>query len=307
MLFTPPQTPPNNPPVVTVWVHGTKSHESLPAPLARIGKKIAQGVAGSHVGFHHISELDQQHYEVLRASVLGTTSPLLFPQEYMYSFGWSGRLNLQARKDASQELFVQLKQLHYEIVEKTGLAPEFNIIGHSHGCNVVLHLAEIQDPDGFELTISKAILLACPVQKDTSHLINSPRFKRIYSLHSHTDMIQIIDMQGIKRKKRSEKPLFSERHFPTHPKLAQALIRWKNAPGEYGYDDPIMNKGALKYLTNFIKMVNFLKKDHGLLHIEFILLPFIRHLSGIIAQLDELFDAGSNCASHRDHDIILEL
>jgi hypothetical protein len=305
MVFTPPM-PPSKPAVVTIWVHGTKSHESLPTPLARAAKKVAQGVAGSEPGLHHVSELNQEHYEVIRASVLGTTPPILFPQEYMYSFGWSGDLNLQARKKASEELFVHLKQLHYEIVEKTGVAPEFIIIAHSHGGNVVLHLAEIKDPDGFELTITKAILLACPVQKDTSHLVASSLFKRIYSLHSHTDMIQVIDMQGIKRKKRSEKPLFSERHFQTHPKLVQAQIRWKNAPGEYGYD-PVMNKGALKHLTNIIKMINFLKKNRGLLHIEFILLPFIRRLPGIIVHLDELFDTGSTCASHRDHDIIIEL
>jgi len=305
MLFTPPPMPPSNP-VVTIWVHGTRSHESLPTPLARVAKKVAKGVAGGDPGLYHVSKFNPEHYEALRASVLGTTAPILFPQEYMYSFGWSGNLNLQARKNASQELFVHLKQLHYEILEKTGLAPEFILIAHSHGGNVVLHLAEIKDPDGFELTVTKAILLACPVQKDTSHLVDSSLFKRIYSLHSHTDMIQVIDMQGIKRKKRSEKPLFSERHFESHPKLVQAQIRWKNSPGEYGYD-PIMNKGALKYLTNGIKMINILKKNRGLLHIEFILLPFLRHLGSIIAQLDELFDSSGNCPSHKDHDIVIEL
>src|SRR5207249_4159397 len=127
----------------------------------------------------------------IRATILGTSSPTFFQTDYSYSFGWSGKLTLQARKNASQELFDCLKLLHNCMQETTGQSPEFILISHSHGGNVILHLAEIKDPDGFELTISKAILLACPVQKHTAHLISAPLFKRIYSLHSHTDMIQI--------------------------------------------------------------------------------------------------------------------
>jgi hypothetical protein len=63
----------------------------------------------------------------------------------------------------------------------------------------------------------------------------------------------------------------------------------------------------LKHLTNGLKMLSHLKKNRGLLHVEFQLLPFIRHLSSIIAQLDELFEKDAHCPSHKDDDIVIEL
>ncbi len=306
MIFTPPPAIPNPPPVVVVWIHGTKVDECLPSPFARLAKSIGNIIFEHKVGLHHISEFNTHHYDSIRATILGTSQPTLFQTEYIYSFGWSGKLTLQARKDASQELFDALKTISLDIQKKTGLTPKFILISHSHGGNVILHLAEIKDPDGFELTISKAILLACPVQKRTAHLIGSPIFKHIYSLHSHTDMIQIADLQGLHKKKKMSKPLFSQRHFDLHPKLIQAAIKWKQYP-EWHQQDRIINEIMLKHLTNGIKLINYLKKNRGLFHIEFQLSPFLRHLASIIAHLDELFENNTQCSSHKDHDVIIEL
>jgi len=306
MLFTPPQMPPAKPPVVTVWIHGTKVDECLPAPFAKIAKNIGNIIFQHKMGLHHTTEFNQHHYDAIRAEILATSKPVIFQSEYLYSFGWSGELNPQARKNASQELFNNLKQLHNLIQEKTGQSPEFILISHSHGGNVILHMAEINDPEGFQLTISKVILLACPVQKRTEHLIGSPMFKRIYSLHSHTDMIQIVDMQGLHIKKKVRRPLFSQRHFNPHPKLVQVAIRWKNCPTWHD-DDRIINEVVLKHLTNSIKLINILKKNRGLFHVEFQLLPFLRHLTSVITYLDELFEKDAHCPSHKDHDIVVEL
>lgn len=306
MLFTPPQTPPSNPPIVTVWIHGTKVDECLPSPFACLAKKVGNMIFQHKPGLNHVTTFNQYHYEAIRSSILGTTQPTLFQSEHMYSFGWSGKLNQIARENASQELFNSLKYVHKKIQDQTGQDPEFVLISHSHGGNVILHLAEITDPDGFDLTISKAILLACPVQKNTAHLINSPIFKRIYSLHSHTDMIQIADMQGLRKKKHEHKPFFSERHFDANPKLVQVLIRWKNCP-TWHEQDRIIDEFMLKHLTNGIKMINLIKKNRGLFHVEFQLLPFVRHLGSIITYLDDLFEKDAQCTSHKDHDIIIEL
>lgn len=306
MMFFSPQTPPSKPPVVTVWIHGTKIDECLPSPFARLAKKVGNIIFEHKPGLHHASSFGQYQYEAIRASILGTTQPTLFQKNYMYSFGWTGKLNQLARQDASQELFEALKKLYFEILQNTGQAPNFILIPHSHGCNVVLHLAEIIDPDGFELVISKAIFLACPVQKNTAHLINSAMFKRIYSLHSHTDMVQIADMQGLRKNKNECKPLFSERHFDTHPKLVQACIRWKDCP-TWHEQDRIVDEVMLKHLTNSIKIIDRIKKNRGLFHVEFQLLPFMRHLGSIITYLDELFEKDMQCPSHKDCDIIIEL
>ena len=305
MIFTPPQESPKAP-IVTVWVHGTKSNEHLPPFLAQLTKNLSQLFCGDTKGLQRTTELDTHHYPFLRAKALSATDPMRFSPEHFYTFGWSGKLTLQARKNAALDLFYALKTLTITYQDTYGCMPEIILISHSHGGNVLLHLAEITDPDGFKLSISKAILLACPVQKHTAHLISAPIFERIYSLHSHTDMIQIVDTQGLHNTKELTKPLLSMRHFDSHPKLAQVLIRWKKYP-LWNADDHAMNIIVLKGLIKGINTINYIKKNRGLFHVEFGLLPFVRQIPAIIDQLDELFDSNSNCPSHKDHDIHIEL
>lgn len=305
MFFAPPPPEPPKAPIVTVWVHGTKP--SLPPFLAKITKNITLLLSDDTKGLYKITQPESFHYPSLRAQALAIADPLHFSTEHFYTFGWSGMLTLEARKIASNDLFYALKELIITYQEKYGCMPKIILISHSHGGNVILHLAEITDPDGFQLHISKAILLACPVQKHTEHLISSPLFERIYSLHSHTDMIQIVDPQGLHHyKKKIARPLLSHRHFDTHPKMAQALIRWKKYPLWNG-EDLAIDKLALKGLIKAINTLNYIKSSRGLFHVEFGLLPFVRQLPTIINQLDTLFDNGNNCSSHKDHDIIIEL
>lgn len=305
MIPTPPQ-PPTKPPIITVWIHGTKINECLPSPFAKLAKNLAPIVFDHKDGLNHSSTFNPHHYEAIRANALGTTAPTQFHPQHLYSFGWSGKLNIDARKKASQTLFSSLKQLVISTREAYNCDPEIILISHSHGGNVILHLGEIVDPDGFELVITKAILLACPVQKHTAHLICSPVFKRIYSLHSHTDMIQIADLQGLHIRRKITKPFFSQRHFNTHPRLIQVAIRWKNCPLLHP-QDRIVNEIIMKNLTKSINIISYIKKNRGLFHIEFQLLPFIRQLPAIICRLDQLFETYSNCPSHKDHDLVMEL
>lgn len=301
MLICPPQEPPKAP-IVTVWVHGSKGHSRLPLPKS--AKNLLQFFSDPK-DLHKITEFNTQHYPLLRAKALSTVDPVQFNVEHFYSFGWSGAITPTARKAAAFDLFNAFKYLHHLYQEKYHIAPIFIVISHSHGGSVVLYLDEIVDPDGFELRIEKAILLACPVQKHTAHLINSPIFKRVYSLHSHTDMLQIIDPQGLHNRKKLTRPLFSSRHFDVHPKLIQALIRWKKCP-KWSSDDYAINS-TMKKLIKGINTLNLIKKSRGLLHFEFVLPPFIRQLPIIINQLDTYFENNRNCPSHKDHDIIIEL
>ncbi|HEX4068722.1 MAG TPA: hypothetical protein VHX42_01365 [Candidatus Babeliales bacterium] len=304
MFFTPPPPEPPKAPIVTVWVHGTKP--DLPPFLAKMTKNITLLLSDDTKGLCKIVQSETYHYPSLRAQALTTVDPIHFNAEHFYTFGWSGNLNLLARQKAAYDLFYALKDLTLTYQEQYGYTPEIILISHSHGGNVILHLAEIDDPAGFKLSISKAILLACPVQKHTTHLVSSPVFNRIYSLHSHTDMIQIADMQGLRRKEKIKRPLFSNRHFDAHPKIAQASIRWKKCP-LWNEDDLAINKLALQGLIKALNTLNYIKKSRGLFHVEFGLLPFVRQLPAIIEQLDNLFDTGSNCSSHKNEDIIIEL
>lgn len=309
MLFTPPlpPQPPMHQPIVTVWVHGTKPDEHLSPTFVEWTKNVSELLCGStQKGLTKIAKMSAYHYPFLRAQALAAGDPIHFNTDHFYTFGWSGKLTVEARKHAAQDLFNALKNLIREYEQRYGCAPVIILISHSHGGNVVLHLAEISDPENFNLTIAKAILLACPVQKHTAHLINSPVFTRIYSLHSHTDIFQVVDPQGLHVKKKISKPLMSARHFEPHPKLAQALIRWKECP-LWQEEDYQYHRLAMKGLIKGINIVNYFKKNRGLFHVEFHLLPFIRQLPSIINQLDDLFAHDSNCPSHKDDDIIIEL
>lgn len=307
MFFTPPPPPPIHQPIVTVWVHGTKADEHLPPFLAKCTQGLSQLLCGSgEKGLHKIVQQTAYDYPFLRAQALASGNPLYFSPEHFYTFGWSGKATLKARQDAAHSLFYALKSLCKQYEEQCGCVPIIILIAHSHGGNVVLHLAEIIDPEGCKLNIAKAIFLACPVQKHTAHLINSPMFTRIYSLHSHTDMIQVVDPQGLHNRKKITKPLFSLRHFDAHPKLAQALIRWKACP-LWQEQDYAYNKFAMKGLIKGINTINYIKKNRGLFHVEFGLLPFVRQLPYVINELDKLFDSSSNCPSHKDDDITIEL
>lgn len=305
MFFTPPQEPPKAP-IVTVWIHGTQPDANLPHFLKKIVKETADTLGGrSRAGLHRTAELDAQHYPFLQAKALSAANPDLFQFEHHYAFGWSGKLSLRERKIATHDLFYSLKALSSIYQQKYGLEPEFVLIAHSHGGNIILHLAEIQDPDGFKLHVTKAILLACPVQKHTSHLIANPMFERVYSLHSHTDIVQIMDPQGLHKTKKAHTPLLSARHFDLNPKLVQAAIRWKDTPS-WQKEDYCYNL-TMERLIKTVNSINYLKRNRGLLHLEFRLLPFLRQVPAIINQLDNLFENNANCPSHKDHDLIIEL
>src|SRR6266403_1123912 len=187
MFFTPPPPPePPRAPIVTVWVHGTKGGDNFSPFLSKLTKNLTNLLSDDTKGLYKIPQTTDFHYPSLRAQALVAADPEHFNLEHFYTFGWSGILTLAARKKAAHDLFYALKSLLLIYQGKYGCTPKIMLISHSHGGNVILHLAEIVDPDGFELHIAKAILLACPVQHHTVHLIGSAIFERLYSLHSHT-------------------------------------------------------------------------------------------------------------------------
>ena len=187
------------------------------------------------------------------AKVLHEAAPLEFPAHSFYKFYWSGNLTCSARKDASKELF--------HILEKH--SGPVTIIAHSHGCNVALYLAEFVQQKKSLLSIDRLILLAAPVQRTTSPLVCAPLFKRVYSLYSTADGLQVADPQGIYEESKHDKkqPLFSERIYPTSPNLVQArLLIGRRSPS----------------------------------HIDFILDTFFKQIPSLLHLLDKEHNAGNN-------------
>lgn len=230
-------------PSVTVWIHGT-----------RCLKPIDEFAHAAPKGLHTMASLTDIHRIKQLAKTMSTVDPIKFPFEHFYAFGWSGNLSFTARHEEAARLHAALELLVADYQKKYGQVPNIRLITHSHGGNVALNLATIPHPNK-QWFINEAILLACPVQHKTEHLIASPLFGKVYSLYSTLDSLQVADPQGLYKKERQpgEKGVFSQRRFPDHEKLIQVKLR--------------INK-------------------HGVMHLGFILDSFIKKLPAVLNYLD---------------------
>lgn len=237
-----PVTPGKKPARVTIWVHGTKTSGGF-----------SSFVHAAPLGLRHVNELSRLYRLKNFTKALATADPDNFPLEHFYAFGWSGALNFEKRKDAARNLYQAIKKLMSEYEVQYGCKPDITLITHSHGGNVALNLAAVKDADT-DFTL-RAILLACPVQHETKKLVHDILFSKIYSFYSTSDMLQIIDPQGLYKTEDNDKRHveFSERQFPACDNLYQAQLK-----------------------------IN----GHGIAHIGFILERFTMLLPQIINQID---------------------
>ncbi len=300
MFMTLPPPPPQKP--ITVWVHGTRPSSIL--PFLAVNKKLQEAVdsvSQAPKGLRSAYSLDQasKTYQLLQA--LSTCDPEQFPLESLYTFGWSGNLDVQLRKQAAQELYDALCKLTIAAVAAHGKAPPITLIAHSHGGNVILHMTELHE---MPFHITRTILLACPVQNETAHLVNHSFLGTVYSLHSHVDMVQILDPQRLHpykqaleqwQKTKSLNPLrqayflglahpfCSERHCPPCPHVIQANVCWKTIM-DWQEKNPNNSNRFELFLHQIISPI--IKQKRGLLHTEFINPLFFKQLPTILEKLD---------------------
>lgn len=214
----------HTPPPVTVWIHGTCFNRN----------PLFHNYFNGKPGLKLITEIDQKHYLVNAAKTLALYSPHQFPIEAFYVYGWSGKLSFDERKENATILYHELQRINDEYVKTHGTEPSIQIISHSHGGNIALNLPSISKQCEKPLIIDKLIMMACPVQAKTMECIKDPMFKRIYSLYSSLDFVQILAPQMVYKVKETKKgrykaewkfPPFSNRRFPHHPTVAQVKIK----------------------------------------------------------------------------------
>lgn len=251
--------------IVTIFIHGT-----LP-PAAFLKLPVLKNFFWCPQGLHPLKKLSQTFHLAELGHILCSKDPTLFGEDSFYLFGWSGILQAEARKKAAQKLAHALKEVK-TLYSSQGLECAFRLITHSHGGNVALYMAELsQDQDlDLDFTIDELILLACPVQNETASYVKHPLFSSIISAHSHSDIIQLIDPQGIHNFLKNVHtygleaavvhvnevgPLFSGRHFEQTPHLKQVHVKYPN---------------------------------RELLHIEFILARYIESLPKFIRDMHSL-------------------
>lgn len=160
----------------------------------------------ANFGLENISDLslnDNQKYPYTKLSAdLYKNSYDFANQEnqsnlHFYTFGWDGFLSQKSRISSANVLYSSLLTEISKIKNMLNLKDqnlELILIGHSHGGNVLLNLAKINKEINGDLKVDKLILLGTPVQSETEELINDEMFRKIYSLYSTDDMVQIIDI-----------------------------------------------------------------------------------------------------------------
>lgn len=181
---------------VTVWVHGTRLASIVPVSRFFRLSTVERNIGHVPCGLHHVSELDESLYHRAIASLVSEADSQQFPLEHIYMFGWSGELDASLRLASARNLAKALNELILLYIQKDKQPPQITLITHSHGGNVVLNLARVCED--LPQVSFRAILLACPVQRETSFLVGSPLFSKVYNLHSHADWTQVMDPQGMR-------------------------------------------------------------------------------------------------------------
>lgn len=206
-LFPVDQTTP-----ITIFIHGT-----LPQFLRPLISSV-----DLDFGFFTAAELADSKWVIGKVAWWAHQGdPKQFPLNSTYLYGWTGSLSFKAREQAAEQLYLILREYK---------GPK-TVIGHSHGGNVGLLLAQVaaayHDND---FTIDRLVLLATPIQAVTAPLIGSAVFKQVYSLYSKVDLIQVGDPQKLyaetkKLEQGNKVPFFSERVVQeNYPNLIQARI-----------------------------------------------------------------------------------
>jgi len=222
---------------ITVWIHGTRTISLSTLPLLKRFFKNYFGIDG----LHPAQIYTEKNNMLSIAKTLHKTDPESFPFEDIYIFGWSGVLSPQARFEAAIQLYEELLTLSRNYVEKYQIKPRIRLITHSHGGNVALYLAQREKDQQENLVVDEFVILACPVQKETSHLLKSEMFKSVYSFYSTFDFIQTLDPQGAYNAKKQwsqnkkahlnlQEPFFSERMFESQENLKQMLVKENGRP-----------------------------------------------------------------------------
>jgi uncharacterized pyridoxamine 5'-phosphate oxidase family protein len=198
---------------ITIWVHGTRLTPRC----------ILKRIFHSPDGLIPAKSFESHFHLRAITDTLAQVCPKDYAPDSLFLYGWSGALGFKERLEAAQDLYTQIEQLTKAYTSQHNRQPKIRIITHSHGGNVVLNMAKI-NKDNNAFHIDELILLACPVQEETAHLIKNPFFKDVFALYSSLDIMQIIDPQGL-YDHNDKRPLFSQRMFPDAENIMQVKIK----------------------------------------------------------------------------------
>lgn len=187
--------------IITVFIHGTM-HESIRnhTCLYKSDLLLGLGLVGIDIEHWRLKEENDESdtyaaFHIINAFDLCAREipQCMSHKRHYYTFGWSGALNKSVRKKASEQLYWAL---HSEYVRLSKIHPhvEIELYGHSHGNQLIFHLAQTRDVHQHHTwLVNKAVLSAAPLHYEMARYAFHPLFESVINIYSQGDMIQTMD------------------------------------------------------------------------------------------------------------------
>ncbi len=200
-----------NPVTVTIYVHGTTTALGL-----KFLSKFYTDVSFGEQGLHHISKMVPDALLKKDIELLQELDPNRFCVDHFYTFGWSGKLQDKAREADGKKLYDDIKILLKQYKRTYGFYPAVRLLTFSHGGNVALHMVKHLPFFTDQEIDVELVLVAVPVQKTTSKLIEHPCITKSYVISSTRDLIQLVDVYTYDKKRHFPKRFFDTQASNCH-------------------------------------------------------------------------------------------
>jgi hypothetical protein len=294
-----------NTPPITIWIHGTLPEHLLPSIFSGISIESVHNFFYCKPGLTRAAELDPKYHHYAIAQTLAAQRPDMFPFDTFYLYGWSGILDPNERLKTAHLLYQEIQQVTTAYKKEYGQLPVIRLITHSHGGNVALNLARVQQKYVTEqpFTIHELILMAIPVQQETAGYINDPLFESVYSLHSHWDILQVGDPQGWSQIKQTLGDIIQANSFDTFKKALES-IELRNLFSERHFTNQKTNSAPMR--TKLVQ-AHITHEYYEPFHIEFLLLSFIHQLPDIMDQLRDVMQGKACVDDSPDHEVTITI
>lgn len=217
---------------ITVFVHGT-------FPVRKILQHIPGGRSLIYCpqGLSLAKKLPKTYHFHKMAQGCVSCDPERYTFDQFYIFGWkSEHIYHETRMLAAERLVNGLQSLVNDYYAQHHIIPTIQLIGFSHGGNVVLNTANYLPllVDDTKVPV-KIWLFGTPVQKINQDCVNSKNFNKVYSVYSSKDWLQRMDPQGLRDKKYRKNNFWSDRTFDTAYSCVQVNFTVNNKPISHSY------------------------------------------------------------------------
>jgi len=243
----------NNSQTITIFVHGTSPMRKL------LQYSPGRSLMYAHQGLNLAKDLPKNYHFHKIAQACVDANPQSYTLDQFYIFGWnSEKVYDSTRKQAAEVLVKKLQELISSYYDQYHIIPNIQLIGFSHGGNVILNTANYLPLSINNQKIKiEALIFGTPVQQVNCDLVNSQNFSKVYSFYSTSDWIQRIDAQGLYNKHLRKTHFWSDRMFDQNSQCIQVKFTVNNKPIGHIY---------YRYIFKYLPKIQALTKEksHGL-------------------------------------------